>query len=127
GHSSLSEGPQRCGPSSLPGADELQGAASRGCRSLNGAVARVERDVRHSPGLRCFLNVRVAPWAGLAGTTAQPNVNARSGGGARCVPPANRVLLDVGQRVRWEISHGRRPLKRRVVSVVPRPNCAITI
>jgi len=83
--------------------------ASRGCRSLNGAVARVERDVRHSPGLRCFLNVRVAPWAGLAGTTAQPNVNARSGGGARCVPPANRVLLDVGQRVRCEISHGRRP------------------
>jgi len=38
-----------------------------------------------------------------------------------------RVLLDVRQRVRWEISHGRRPLKRRVVSVVPRPNAAITI
>ena len=75
--------------SSTGGADELQSAASRWCRSLNGAVARVERAVRHSPGLRCFLNVRVAPWAGLAGTTAQPNVNARSGGGARCVPPAN--------------------------------------
>ena len=47
--------------------DELQGAASRGCRPLYGAVARVKRAVRHSPGLRCFLNVRVAPWAGLAG------------------------------------------------------------
>ena len=43
------------------GADELQSAASRWCRSLNGAVARVERAVRYSPGLRCFLNVRVAP------------------------------------------------------------------
>ena len=34
-----------------------------------------------------------------------------------------RVLLDIRQRVRWEISRGRRPLKRRVVSVVPRPSC----
>src|SRR6476469_4819767 len=31
-------------------------------------------------------------------------------------------LLDVRQRVRLEISHGRRPLKRHTVSVVPRPN-----
>ena len=97
------------------GADELQSAASRWCRSLNGAVARVERAVRHSPGLRCFLNVRVAPWAGLAGTTAQPNVDARSGGGARCVPSANPSVARVRERVRWEISHGRRPLKRRVM------------
>ncbi len=97
------------------GADELQSAASRWCRSLNGAVARVERAVRHSPGLRCFLNVRVAPSAGLAGTTAQPNVDARSGGGARCVPSANPSVARVRERVRWEISHGRRPLKRRVM------------
>ena len=97
------------------GADELQSAASRWCRSLNGAVARVERAVRYSPGLRCFLNVRVAPWAGLAGTTAQPNVDARSGGGARCVPSANPSVARVRERVRWKISHGRRPLKRRVM------------
>jgi len=59
--------------------------------------------------------------AGLAGTTAQPNVDGRSLGGARCVPFANPSVLDIRQRVRWEIARGRRPLKRRVVSVVPRP------
>ena len=91
------------------GADELQSAASRWCRSLNGAVARVERAVRYSPGLRCFLNVRVAPWAGLAGTTAQPNVDARSGGGARCVPSANPSVARVRERVRWKISWSPAP------------------
>ena len=107
-------------PFLFDGADELQSAASRWCRSLSGAVGRVERAVRHSPGLRCFLNVRVAPWAGLAGTTAQPNVDARSGGGARCVPSANPSVARVRERVRWEISHGRRRLKRRFTWCAPK-------
>ena len=90
-------------------------------------VARVERAVRHSPGLRCFLNVRVAPWAGLAGDDSATNRRRPLRMWCPMHTFCKPELLDVRQRVRLEISHGRRPLKRRVVSVVPRPNAAITI
>jgi hypothetical protein len=47
---------------------------------------------RHNPGLRCFLNVRVAPQVRLAEPKSNQRVDARCDGDAQCRPFANVVL-----------------------------------
>ena len=97
------------------------------CRSLNGAMARVQRAVRHSPGLRSFSTSELHP--GLAWRDDSATKRRRPLGWwcpmcTFCKPECCSTSVS---GFGWEISHGRRPLKRRVVSVVPRPNAAITI